>query len=903
MSKPEQRSNRNPDQGEADLSMLTEAEKTRLLIDWNNNKTDYPKDKCIHELFEAQVDRTPNAVALILDERSLSYSELNRRANQLAHYLRSLGVGPEMLVGVCLERSIEMIVGILGILKAGGAYVPLDPAYPKERLALMLKDSQVPILVTEEKFVGEFDAFEMKLVLLDRDWHRIGEEDGANQNSGVVQKNLAYVIYTSGSTGKPKGVAIEHRSAVALLDWATSTFKLERLKGVLVSTSVCFDLSVYEIFAPLSCGGAMILAQNILYLPSLPAANEVTLINGGPSAIRELLRIKGIPPSVKTVNVAGEPLTTPLVRKIYNVETVKEVFDLYGPTEDTTFSTFALRDTERATIGRPISNTQAYILNADLQLVPIGAVGELYLSGAGLARGYLNRPELTEERFIANPFSTEPDARMYKTGDLARFFPTGEIEYLGRLDNQVKLRGHRVEPGEIEIAISEYPGVREVVVIAREDQPGEKRLVAYFVLEEGSSLVTSELRDHLEQKLPAYMMPSAFVELERLPLNPNGKIDRQALSPPERNSFRPRAAFVAPRDEIELKLGRIWKNVLGTGTVGVRDSFFELGGDSLLAARIFSEANSVFGTALPLATVFQGDTIEQLAALLRQNKNNDFEGRWSSLVPIQSGGSKHPFFCVHGAGGNVVNFRALSQYLGPEQPFYGLQSVGLDGKTPPLTSIQAMAAHYLKAISDFQPEGPYFLGGLSFGGVVAFEMACQLHKQGREVGCVALLDASLRGELTLTERIGMHVTQLLSSGGPLNYAKRVAEAGKKKLKKKFVSKNWTVRYDWYRDSEDQVPQLLRQMRENNYKALSEYVLPTYPGTVALFRSDDRSMLDSELLGWNEFAADIELYPTPGNHVTFVKEPHVRVLAEQLIRCLNRASLGKNGRSALSAAHG
>lgn len=905
MSKPELKSSWNSDPGEAEVPMLTEAERSRLLFEWNDNKTDYPKDKCIHELFEGQVSRTPDSVAVIFDEQRLTYGELNLRANQLAHYLRSLGVGPEMLVGICVERSVEMIVGILGILKAGGAYVPMDPAYPKERLTLMLDDSQARILVTEEKLVGKLDAAQIKVVSVDKDRNRIAEESGFNLISGVAQKNLAYILYTSGSTGKPKGVAIEHRSAVAFLHWAISVFTLARFKGVLASTSLSFDLSVYEIFAPLACGGAVILAQNVFQLPGLVAANEVTLTNTVPSQITELLRLKGIPASVKTINLAGEVTTTALVRKLYDLGTVKEVFDLYGPTEDTTFSTFALRDTDRAMIGRPISNTQAYILDPHLQPVPIGVVGELHLGGAGLARGYLNRPELTAERFIANPFSTEPDARIYKTGDLARYLPTGEIEYWGRIDNQVKLRGIRIELGEVESTISEYPTVRDVVVLAREDQPDEKRLVAYVVPNEGSSTAESALRSYLKQRLPAYMVPSAFVELEKLPLTPNGKIDRKALPFPDRREMQQEGSFVAPRDGIELELAGIWESVLGTGTVGVRDNFFDLGGNSLLAVRMFSETNRVFGTALPLATVFQGATIEHLATLIRQEENGDLKGEWSSLIPIQPRGNKRPFFCVHGVGGNVLTFNALAQHLGPDQPVYGLQSVGLDGKEPPLTEVEAMATHYVRAVLELQPEGPYFLGGLSFGGIVAFEMARQLRQQSREVACVALLDASARlcsDDSKLVPRIQLHLDNLLklSVGERFDYVRRMARTGKRKLKSRF----WRVAYGRYRANPTNLPNALRDVKEINFQALREHVLQPYPGRVALFRASNRSAqdLEDDLLGWDKFATGVELYYVPGDHVSMVNEPHVRVLAEQLKHCLSRASSVETDLLAFSAKH-
>ena len=882
----------NPGKRLLDWTYLTAEERNQILIEWNNGKSDYPKDKCIHQLFEEQAARTPDSIALIFDRLRLTYGELNSRANQLAHHLRTLGVGPEVRVGICVERSVEMIVGILGILKAGGAYVPLDPAYPRERLAFMLEDSQAKVLLTQQKLAADINRYSLRMICLDTDRDQISRGITSDPEPVSSSDNLAYVIYTSGSTGQPKGVAIEHRATVAFLSWAISVFSPEKLKGVLASTSVCFDLSVYEIFAPLSCGGSMIMTESLLHLPSLPAANEVSLINTVPSVITELLRSKGIPPSVRTINLAGEPLKTSLVRQLYELDTVKEVFDLYGPTEDTTYSTFVLRGTERATIGRPISNTQAYILDPRQNPVAIGVPGELHLGGAGLARGYLNRPELTAEKFIRNPFSSVPGERLYRTGDLARYLPTGEIEYLGRIDNQIKIRGLRIELGEIEAVISEDPGVRENVVIAREDHPGDKRLVAYIVLNQVPLTQTSELRSNLERKLPAYMVPSAFVELDRLPLTPNGKVDRKALPPPDRTELR--ARFVAPRDEIESKLARLWERVLDTAPVGVTDSFFELGGNSLLAARMLSETNREFGKNLPLATLFGEATIEHLATLLRHSQDDELKGRWSSLVSIQPGGSKHPFFCVHGVGGNVLTYRALAQYLGPDQPLYGLQSAGLDGEQRPHTTVEAMAAHYIEAICDLQPEGPYFLGGLSFGGIVAFEMARQLQKRGRTVACVALLDSPTEICTTgykLRQRIEVHFDALLrlSFRSRFKYLSQMAKTAKRKIK----SRIWRIGYKWYEDTRDNLPPVLRNTKEINYQAAREYILQSYRGRVALFRASDGSALDreDELLGWDRFASEVDLFLVPGDHVSMVNEPNVRVLAEELKHYLSRAASG------------
>ncbi|MDZ8027175.1 MAG: amino acid adenylation domain-containing protein [Nostoc sp. DedQUE11] len=486
---------KNPtEHSQQDLS-LSKTEVDQLLVEWHQNPVDYVSNICIHQLFEYQVEKTPEQIAVIFEDKQLSYQELNQRANQLAHYLQTLNAKPEVLVGICLERSLEMIVGLLAILKAGGAYVPLDPAYPSERLALMLEDSQLPILLTQQHLLSKLPEHQAHVVCLDSDQEAITQHSQENLTCLVTDENLSYVIYTSGSTGKPKGVAIEHHSAVALLHWAREVFTTEDLAGVLAATSICFDLSVFEIFVPLCWGGKVILAENPLYLPSLPAAQEVTLINTVPSAIAELLRIQGIPTSVRTVNLAGEPLQNRLVQQIYELDNIQKVFNLYGPTEDTTYSTFSLvkKGDSSVTIGRPIAKTSCLILDEHMQPVPTGVSGELYITGDGLARGYLNRPELTDQRFIPNPFNNSKfkipysnakgvqNSKLYKTGDLARYLPDGNIEYIGRIDQQVKIRGFRIELGEIETALWQHPEVQEAVVIAREFSPGDQRLVAYVV--------------------------------------------------------------------------------------------------------------------------------------------------------------------------------------------------------------------------------------------------------------------------------------------------------------------------------------------------------------------------------------------------------------------------------------
>ncbi|MBD2254651.1 non-ribosomal peptide synthetase, partial [Nostoc parmelioides] len=621
----------------SDLSLLT-AQEEELLINWNTTSREYPTHECIHELFAAQVERTPDAIALIFGEEAFTYREINIKANQLAHYLQTLGVKPETPVGICLERSPEMVIGMLAILKAGGFYVPLDPAYPDARLQYILDDAEVRIFLAHaetQRRRGEFG----RVVCLDGDWESVGEYPVTNPVTDVTPGNLAYLIYTSGSTGKPKGVMIEHRSPVCLLYWAREVFCDEAISGVLAATSICFDLSVFEIFVPLCWGGKVILAENALELPNLPAKDEVTLINTVPSAVTQLLNFNAIPHSVNTVNLAGEPLTWKLVQQLQQLPHVQQIFNLYGPSEDTTYSTYIeLKDitpnSSTPPIGRAIANTQVYILDKHLQPVPIGVPGELYIAGAGVARGYWQRPELTAERFI-NQFKIQNSKfkiqnsnsqqstvnTLYKTGDRVRYLPDGNIEYLGRLDNQVKIRGYRLELGEIEALLSEYPEIQESVVIASEILSGDKRLVAYIA---PKNINIPDLRQYLADKLPVYMIPAHFITLDALPRNPNGKIDRKAL-PAVENLSSELIGYVAPRTPTEEALKVIWQEILLVERIGICDNFFTLGGHSLLGMQLVARINESLQVEVPLKYLFQFPTIASLAAQIDQLQRNEIK--------------------------------------------------------------------------------------------------------------------------------------------------------------------------------------------------------------------------------------------------------------------------------------
>jgi amino acid adenylation domain-containing protein len=606
------------------LEMLEEAEKQQILLEWNSTQREYTAEDALHMAFETQAARTPEAPAVICGSQSLSYQELNERANRLAHYLMKLGVGHETRVGICLERGTEMIAAMLAVLKAGAAYVPLDPKYPAERNSYMLEDSQAKALLTQHVLFQHVPSFAGAVVELDSQQTEIAAMSSQDPGLDISPANLAYVIYTSGSTGKPKGVAICHSSVVTFLHWCRETFLPEELSRVLASTSICFDLSVFEIFAPLSCGSSTVVVGNALELAEATKAAGVTLVNTVPSAMRELVRMKGIPESVRVINLAGEALSGALVREIYQATKAEKVFNLYGPSEDTTYSTYACvpraHQGAAAPIGKPIANSQVYVLDDWMHVVPVGVTGQLYVAGAGLARGYLNRPALTAESFIPDPFSASARGRMYRTGDLAKWSADGTLEFLGRADHQVKIRGFRIELGEIEAVLQQHTEVEHAVVLAREDGSGEKRLTAYVVACGQQEESARALREYLKGKLPDHMSPAYYVFLDRLPLTENGKVDRKALPNPEQPAA---AVYVAPRTAMQQLIAKIWQQALLVERVGLDDNFFDLGGHSLLVARVRFTLREKLGRDVALVDFFTYPTVRTLAQRLEEAEEKD----------------------------------------------------------------------------------------------------------------------------------------------------------------------------------------------------------------------------------------------------------------------------------------
>jgi amino acid adenylation domain-containing protein len=895
----------SPEADIEELEILGESERCRVLDEWNQTAREYPRGLCAHQLFEAQARRTPDAVAVVFGDERLTYAELEGRANQLARRLRALGVGADSLVGLCVERSAEMVVALLGVLKAGGAYLPLDAAYPKERLSFMLEDSGVSVLLTQERLADSLPAHGARLVRLDADWKEVARESAEGLPAIALPASLAYVIYTSGSTGRPKGVMVSHGGLVNYLSWCAAAYATAEGEGSPVHSPLGFDLTVTSLFSPLVSGRRVVLLPESRDIDGLVSAlrtgGDFGLVKITPAHLEALaarLPAAEAAGRARTFVIGGEALRRETLAFWRRHAPATRLINEYGPTETVVGCCVyeaAEGDPEVGTvpIGNPIANTRLYVLDHRGQPVPTSFVGELYIGGASVARGYLNRPALTAERFVPDPFTKEPGARVYRTGDLVRRLADGRLEFIGRLDHQVKVRGYRIELGEVESALASHAALRQCVAVAREDSPGERRLVAYVVTHEGVNASVSSLREHLCERLPEYMVPSAFVVLERLPLTSNGKVDREALPVPEGAGLGLRGSVVAPRDTLELQLMELWEKVLNLKRVGVTENFFDIGGNSLSAVRLMAQVYKLFGKELPLATLLEHGTIEKLAALLHTERDG---APWSPVVEIQPRGTRRPIFFVHPSGGGVLGYIHLSRRLGTDQPFYGLQNPGLSGETPH-TGIEELAGCYVEALRRVQPEGPYQLGGWSLGGLIAYEMAQQLAGSGESVGLLALLDTKCpvfkdaREEVEQTESLAELAAALMS----------------------FCGRNVLSLHDDLRGlaDEEQLPFLLEEMKKAhiispgtglvrlrrfvevysaNMTAAINYKPRPYGGRVTLFRAseitpelfnENPKVWGDEALGWRDFAADAEIVKVPGFHDHLIFEPNVRVIAERL----------------------
>ena len=910
----------NPDQAIGRYDLLKKEERHKLLIEWNNTQSDYPKNKCIHQLFEKQAKKTPSAVAVVFEGKELTYKELNRKSTQLAKYLQSLGVKPVTLIAICVERSLEMIVGLLGILKAGGTYVPLDPDYPDERLRYMLKDCQAEILLTQarlsEKTVNLANK-NIQIIYLDKARKPVKTKKALHRK--VQPDHPAYVIYTSGSTGRPKGVLISHASIVNHCQVVQNYYNLTPDDHILQFASFNVDASLEQVLPGLMKGAMLILRDREVWSPEafMNKVSEygITVIDIPPAYLHELLlqwscRPKFASQELRLVITGGETLSPETVDLWQNspMNSIR-LINAYGPTETTITSTaFEISAQTRVSgpshnipIGRPLDNETAYILDMYGNPVPVGVPGELHISGSGLSLGYLNRPELNQEKFINNPF--KPGTRMYKTGDLTRWLVDGNIEYLGRIDHQVKVRGYRIECGEIESILNEQENIQNSLVIAKTINESTQ-LIAYFVpVNTENSVDIGQLRKALQKKLPDYMIPSTFVSLNIIPLTSSGKIDRKALM---KQNIEPAGSqgYVAPGTETEKQLAKIWGKVLGVQQVGIEDNFFDLGGHSLLSIRLMAEIHKKFDKDLPISTLFQAPNIGAQGNMLDRQIESAHEP-WTPLVSIKSEGDQTPFFCVHPVGGNVFSYRELALQPGNQHPFYGLQSPGLDGGDHP-GSIEGMASIYIEAIRTIQPRGPYYLGGWSMGGIIAYEMAQQFQQGGEKIALVALIESytplavkSIEDHyikknnledydqetlllVSFARDLGLYdgqvpISLLESTRNPSELLEQILDQAKRTH---ILSPDL---------KSERIYQLFKVFK-TNILAMNAYHPRPLEGRVILFHADgqdeETTVQDPARSCWRGLLdGNLEIIRVPGTHYTILRKPNVEALMDELRKYL------------------
>ncbi|MCA9419494.1 MAG: amino acid adenylation domain-containing protein [Nitrospira sp.] len=951
----------NPDQRIDSLPLLSSKERHQLVETWNNTATDYPSEVCLHDLVQQQALRTPDAIVLVYEEHHITYRELTGRANQLANYLVSLGVGPEVRVGLCHERAPELIIGLLGILQAGGAYVPLDPTYPLERLRFMTQDAQTPVVVTQECLESFFPQESLIKVSLDRDWSMITTQSNRKPSQPLTGSSLAYVLYTSGSTGRPKGVQIEHGKVVNFLLDVESKLKNFESDIVLTTTNLSFDISIFEVFSPLAFGGRLILASQAQIkdghqLVETLSLQSVTKMLATPAGWRLLLEAnwRGKPDLI--ILTGGEALSEDLAHQL--LKRGRALWNLYGPTETTIFSTYtriAPSEPPRITIGSPIANTQTYIVNTGLQPVPIGVPGELFIGGDGVSRGYLNRPDLTAERFIPDPFHQSRGRRVYRTGDCAKYCENGTIAWLGRLDHQVKLRGFRIELDEIEKTLVQWPTMAQVLVVIRTDAPGKEQLVVYYQIAfSQTSPSIEELKAYLRKQLPEFMVPHWFIQLDKFPLTPNGKIDRTALPAPQLPCEVPER-FEPLQTTTEENLAEIWGRVLGIKDIGRATNFFELGGHSLLAMQLISQVRKAFGIEIFVRTLFEAPTVRAFAETVTQLKesqsmenaepisskasedprvqavekksgNLDFFKPDTPLVCLQPQGTLPPFFYVHPVGGGISCYQELVRYLGKEYPIYALQAIDFIPTLGLSPSLEELAGYYIRSIQSLNPLGPYHLAGWSLGGVIAYEMARQLEAMGQHVEILILIDSFLPQQRSWSATINPQSTlrqfwRNLSRGERIHLTEIFHETGTSQS-----GQDATLRALWkYGLQHGVLPvgmqfshiKQLWDVFESLRKALDAYHPKSYSGKLTLFQaSAHRTKINKQAQkDWESITqGGVEVYEIPGNHYSIFDTPHIAILASQVNTSLATVTSGgcaqhpesrpytsKNNREALSSA--